>query len=215
MPSPRGTSHEHQHTFMTASRENIPRIKGVSRKGICREHQNVFLCSITFSRNSCRLWDNVENCGTARRISDDKIIRSMRTAWFITKATLRICNNYCFFTATVVRPKRLNITLYVQYIACLVFIYLITYLFFTYLFIYLFIYLYIYLFIYIYLLIYICIYLFILYLFIYLYIYLFIYLLIYLFIYIFIYLFTYLFAYLYIYLLIYCLIIYLFTYLFI
>jgi len=45
----------------------------------------------------------------------------MRIAYWITKATnhtLRICNTYCFSTATVVTRTHLNVKL--QYIACLV-----------------------------------------------------------------------------------------------
>jgi hypothetical protein len=45
------------------------------------------LCSITFFRNSCRLWDNVEKYGTARQVTDDNIIWSMRFACWVTKAT--------------------------------------------------------------------------------------------------------------------------------
>jgi hypothetical protein len=44
------------------------------------------LCSITFSRKSYRLWDNVENYGRARQATDDNIIRRMRFACWITKA---------------------------------------------------------------------------------------------------------------------------------
>jgi hypothetical protein len=45
------------------------------------------LCSITFFRKPCRLWDNVEKYGTARQATDDNIIRRMRFACWITKAT--------------------------------------------------------------------------------------------------------------------------------
>jgi hypothetical protein len=45
------------------------------------------LCSITFSRKSCRLWDNVEKYGRARQATDDNIIQRMRFACCITKAT--------------------------------------------------------------------------------------------------------------------------------
>jgi hypothetical protein len=46
------------------------------------------LCSITFFRKSCRLWDNVEKyVATARQATDDNRIRRMRFAWWITKAT--------------------------------------------------------------------------------------------------------------------------------
>jgi hypothetical protein len=49
----------------------------------CRENEN----TETVSRNSCRLWDNVEKRGTARQAADDNIILRMRFACWITKAT--------------------------------------------------------------------------------------------------------------------------------
>jgi hypothetical protein len=46
------------------------------------------LCSIaSFFFKSCRLRDNVEKFGTARQVTDDTIIRRMRFACLITKAT--------------------------------------------------------------------------------------------------------------------------------
>jgi hypothetical protein len=45
------------------------------------------LCSKTFSRKSCRLWDNVEKYGRAGQATDDNIIRHMGFACRITKAT--------------------------------------------------------------------------------------------------------------------------------
>jgi hypothetical protein len=44
------------------------------------------LYSITFFRKSFRLWDNVEKCRD-RQATDDNIIRRMRFACWITKAT--------------------------------------------------------------------------------------------------------------------------------
>jgi len=44
------------------------------------------LSSVTSSRNSCCLW-NVEKCGTARKATDDNIIRRMRFARWMAKAT--------------------------------------------------------------------------------------------------------------------------------
>ena len=38
------------------------------------------------------------------------------------KSTLKMCNTYCFSTATMAARRRLNVTLYVQYIFCLVYI---------------------------------------------------------------------------------------------
>jgi hypothetical protein len=45
------------------------------------------LCSITFSRKWCRLWDNVKKYGKTRVATDDNIIRRMRIECWIIKAT--------------------------------------------------------------------------------------------------------------------------------
>jgi hypothetical protein len=45
------------------------------------------LGSITFPRKLCRLRDNVEKLGRAGRGTDDNIIRRMRCACWVTKAT--------------------------------------------------------------------------------------------------------------------------------
>jgi hypothetical protein len=45
------------------------------------------LCSITVFRKSCRLWDNVEKYDTATQATDNNIIRRMRIACWISKAT--------------------------------------------------------------------------------------------------------------------------------
>ena len=44
------------------------------------------VCSITFFRKSCCLWDNVEKYRTARQAADGNIIRRMRMAWWLTMA---------------------------------------------------------------------------------------------------------------------------------
>ena len=50
--------------------------------------------------------------GKTGQVTDDNIIRRMRFACWITKVrnTVRICNTYCFTTATVVTLTLLNIT---------------------------------------------------------------------------------------------------------
>jgi hypothetical protein len=53
----------------------------------CRKIKTHILCSINFSRKSCRLSDNVEKYGTAGQATDDDIILRMRFACRITKAT--------------------------------------------------------------------------------------------------------------------------------
>jgi len=52
-------------------------------------------------------------------------IRRMRIACWIPKATdthSELCNTYCFSTATVIARTRLNVTLYVLYLPCLLLI---------------------------------------------------------------------------------------------
>ena len=75
---------------------------------------NVF-CSITFPRNKCSLWNKLEKYST-----DGKIIRRMRFACWITKATEthRICNTYCYYMATMTLPTRLSVTFYVHCLSC-------------------------------------------------------------------------------------------------
>jgi len=50
------------------------------------------LCSVTFFRKSCRLWDNVEKCGRAGQCAGDNITRRMRFACRTTKARIKIHN---------------------------------------------------------------------------------------------------------------------------
>jgi hypothetical protein len=45
------------------------------------------LCSITFLRKSCRLWDNLWKFGKAGQVTDDNIVRRMRPACWITESS--------------------------------------------------------------------------------------------------------------------------------
>ena len=62
-------------------------------------------------------YERLEKCGGAREATDDNIIRRMRFACWITKAThiytIRIYNSYCVSTTTVFTPTRPSGTLYV------------------------------------------------------------------------------------------------------
>ena len=72
-----------------------------------------------FFFNSCSSWDSVEKYCRAEQATGDNV--AISTEWWIHKAknrTLGIC--YIFSTGTMVAWRRLNITLYVQYILCLV-----------------------------------------------------------------------------------------------
>jgi hypothetical protein len=77
-----GTLHEGLCTFVIICRWILLRIRNVSDKS-CRENRK----SHFMFNNSCRLWDNVEKYGIARQATDDNIIRRMRFACWITKAT--------------------------------------------------------------------------------------------------------------------------------
>jgi hypothetical protein len=79
----------------------------------CSENHNTHCMFNNVFPKSCRLWDNVEKSCTAGEATDDDIIRRMRNACYITKATdntFAICNIYYFSTATVVMRTRLNVT---------------------------------------------------------------------------------------------------------
>jgi hypothetical protein len=47
-------------TFMKISRWILPKMRFISNK-LCKLNKRHILCSVTFSRKSCRLWDNVKN----------------------------------------------------------------------------------------------------------------------------------------------------------
>jgi hypothetical protein len=59
----------------------------IFRRKVVEKIKTHILYSITFSRKSCRLWDNVEKWGRARQATDENIIRRMRVASRITKTT--------------------------------------------------------------------------------------------------------------------------------
>jgi hypothetical protein len=69
------------------------------------------ICSVTFSR-IYRLWDNVEKYGRARQATYESIIQQIRFACCVTEFTHthRMCNAYCFSTATTVTRTRFSVT---------------------------------------------------------------------------------------------------------
>jgi hypothetical protein len=79
------------------------------------------LCSVTFFRQSCPLWVNVENSGGAREATNDVTIWRVRVACWTSKAIrthTEICNT-CFSTATMGSWTQLIVTLYVHYLSLL------------------------------------------------------------------------------------------------
>jgi hypothetical protein len=94
---------------MIASHWILIRMRNVSDK-ICRENQSLFTENL-LSYVSFLL--EVEKYNPAIQATNDSIIRRMRFACWITKATdtlSRMCNTSCYSTANVVTRTRLNIT---------------------------------------------------------------------------------------------------------
>ena len=60
---------------------------GIFQTKVVGKIKTHILCSIPLCRKSCCLRDNVEKCDRTRRAIDDNVIRRMRVAFWITKAT--------------------------------------------------------------------------------------------------------------------------------
>ena len=78
------------------------------------------LCSTTFFWKSCHLWDMWKN------IVEPDRPQIMTRAYCMLDTqgyehALRICNSYCFFTATMVERMRLIVPLYAHCLSCLMF----------------------------------------------------------------------------------------------
>jgi hypothetical protein len=79
------------------------------------------LCSVTFFRKSCCLWDNVEKYGTPRQATDDNITGFMRFACWITKATYTQSEYLIpisFPQQQWLRECAWNVTLYAHCLSC-------------------------------------------------------------------------------------------------
>ena len=79
------------------------------------------LCSVTFLRKSCRLWDSVEKYGRAGQYGSC----TFRSGWLKLHThthththTLALCNTYGFSTTTMVERTRPNGTFYVHCLSC-------------------------------------------------------------------------------------------------
>jgi hypothetical protein len=102
------TVHEDLCTFTIISHSVFPRMKLFQKR--FRENKTHFVFNNYFPLKSCCLWDNVEKHGFTRQATYYNIIRPMRIACWITKATDRIINTYCFSTARMVTRTRLSYT---------------------------------------------------------------------------------------------------------
>ena len=79
------------------------------------------LCSITIFFKSYRLWDNKEKYCKAGQATDENMAHAhfMLNIWSA-KRTLRICDTYCFSTATMVEQTFLSVKLYKHCLFCIV-----------------------------------------------------------------------------------------------
>jgi hypothetical protein len=59
------------------------------------EKIKIILCSVTFSKKSCILWENVEKYFMAGKATDENMVH----AHCMLDDSLRLCNSYCFSTA--------------------------------------------------------------------------------------------------------------------
>ena len=78
------------------------------------------MCSVTSSPKIVSVWDNVEKYCRAGQATHDNTAHAL--CMLSNKGhrkTLRICNTYCFFTATVVSRTLCSVALYVQCLPCL------------------------------------------------------------------------------------------------
>jgi hypothetical protein len=115
------------YTFITIYHSFFPRM-GKDLGKSCRENQNThFVLNKFSSRKLCRLWDNVQKYNTAGQVNDDNIIRRMRIACWVTKAT-KTHSEYvipiAFLQQHCWRKFASVLRLYTYYIACLGFTYI-------------------------------------------------------------------------------------------
>jgi len=87
--------------------------------------KTIILCSIIFFWTSFRLWDNMEKFGRARQVWEYVYNASHAHCMLDNygyKHTLRLCNIYCFSIAKMVTRTRHNVTLYVHFLSCYLFL---------------------------------------------------------------------------------------------
>jgi hypothetical protein len=89
-----GTLHVDQYTFVIISHPVHLRMRNVWDRFIEKIKTHI-LCSITFFRKLCHLWDNVEEYKRTGQATGENMC--MHIAWWIPKTTNTMCITYCFF----------------------------------------------------------------------------------------------------------------------
>jgi len=104
--------------FLNISTPILLRITNLADK-ICRENQNAHFMSKNFSKNLTAYEitrKNIVRAGHATYENMGQVQCMLNTSWY--KHALRICNNYCFSTSTMVARTCLYVSLY--HMACFV-----------------------------------------------------------------------------------------------
>ena len=79
----------------------------------CKENQRKHLFPVIFSRKSYRLWEKVEKYCRTEQVTDENKAHELCIMGVLGyKHILRICDIYCFSTATMIARTHLNVTLY-------------------------------------------------------------------------------------------------------
>jgi len=82
------------------------------------------LYSITLFQNSCHLWYNVKKYCTSRQATDDNMAHAnCMLDTYNYKYAFRLCNTFCFATATMVAWTHLKFTLYIHCLSCSIWMY--------------------------------------------------------------------------------------------
>jgi hypothetical protein len=94
-------------------------MRNILHKSCTENSKTHFMLDIFLSRNSCRLWDNVEKYCTAGQTTDDNLAHALCMMYsYGHKHPHRICHTNCFSTATTVERTRLIVTLCVHCLSC-------------------------------------------------------------------------------------------------
>jgi hypothetical protein len=96
-------------------------MRSLSDRSCRKKWKYTYFIFNNFFRKSCRLWDNVEKMWHSQR--GHRWQYNMAHALCVLdnwcyRHTLRVCNTYCFFTATMVTRTPLTVTLYVPCLSC-------------------------------------------------------------------------------------------------
>jgi hypothetical protein len=86
----------------------------IFQKNIVENIRTHILCSVTFFRKSCCLWDNVEKYFRTEQVTDGNGACSLHAGYKCYKYTHRLCSIHRLSTATMAARTRLNVTLYVS-----------------------------------------------------------------------------------------------------